>query len=410
LSESSVDGSRFYIAQLQDRGRRLGRARSFHFLQFGHIRPMPQNRIVAAGQTDFDLPEMPTEELPDGSCFSRHWPYCPQIWVGEFDAELSQFRPWMYYGARTSREVLTDLAVDSAGRVYLAGGLEREFGVPEAGPLTLGRGFTFVARIAPSIERPAFHSLSVINSATFGGVYRRVPGVLAPGMLATIYGTGFGAKDIVQVPSRPGQTELAGTRVLVNGSPAPILALARSGTEDQINFVVPWNPTLEPIPADPWAPRSIARLTVESAGRRSLSVPVQIRAAQFKMFRFGERGTPAIVHADGSLVSDTHPAVRGEMLSIYGTSLGAVSPSLPDGQMPEGLHTAVLRLKVQFTAGGFQSEPFLPVEWAGLAPGFLGVYQINVRVPEETRPGRVTMICVFDPEVYSGDAASIQVR
>jgi uncharacterized protein (TIGR03437 family) len=85
----------------------------------------------------------------------------------------------------------------------------------------------------------------------------------------------------------------------------------------------------------------------------------------------------AVVHNDGTLVSASASALPGEYLSIYLTGLGRVNSGILAGQpAPSGpLANALAPVQVQF--GGTLVNPY----FAGLAPGFAGLYQVVFQVP-----------------------------
>ena len=210
--------------------------------------------------------------------------------------------------------------------------------------------------IAP---RPVFSRESTVNSASFSPA-------LAPGSLITIFGRNLSAEE-GRVASPPLPTELGGARVTLNGRALPLL-LAFSG---QINAQIPYGidgaSTLE---------------VTTPNGAAQTAVMIQPVAPGI----FGSPRSPAIVHLDGRLVSSLNPAAGGEVVSIYLTGLGEVR----GGQVPAGAPAPITPLletaaRVQIDlGGGALADPL----FAGLAPGFAGLYQINVRLPGGIRGRR----------------------
>jgi uncharacterized protein (TIGR03437 family) len=90
-------------------------------------------------------------------------------------------------------------------------------------------------------------------------------------------------------------------------------------------------------------------------------------------------GRQIIVHAaDNTLVTDSNPLRPGEYVYFYATGLGPVSNEPATGAAaPAGPLAAALQLP-SVIVGGVPAE----VLFAGLAPGFVGVYQVNIRVPD----------------------------
>jgi uncharacterized protein (TIGR03437 family) len=92
------------------------------------------------------------------------------------------------------------------------------------------------------------------------------------------------------------------------------------------------------------------------------------------------------------------PASRGEWLVLYVNGLGAVTPDVQSGSVPAGLSSAVNLVSV--SVGGVAAE----VYFAGLAPGFIGLYQINFKVPETAPVGAEVPLIVTVAGVQSNAA------
>jgi uncharacterized protein (TIGR03437 family) len=101
---------------------------------------------------------------------------------------------------------------------------------------------------------------------------------------------------------------------------------------------------------------------------------VEIDPTSPGIFVLNGAGQGAVVNPDGSLNSPLAPASRGQVVVIYGTGLGAVSSQ---GKL------SVVTQPVTAVVNGQE----LPVAFAGLAPGFVGLYQVNVPLPSALAPG-----------------------
>jgi uncharacterized protein (TIGR03437 family) len=93
-------------------------------------------------------------------------------------------------------------------------------------------------------------------------------------------------------------------------------------------------------------------------------------------------GAGIITHADGSLVSAENPARPNEVVVLFATGLGVVNPGLGTGTPSSGNQTAAAT--TVFVDG--TSNP-ATVDFSGASPGFVGLYQVNFRVPANTRAG-----------------------
>jgi uncharacterized protein (TIGR03437 family) len=85
-----------------------------------------------------------------------------------------------------------------------------------------------------------------------------------------------------------------------------------------------------------------------------------------------------IVRADnGELVTPTNPLHANDTVVIYLTGLGATSPAVDDGMPAPTTPLATATVVPSVSLGG----KALGVYWAGLVPGYVGLYQINATVP-----------------------------
>ena len=81
---------------------------------------------------------------------------------------------------------------------------------------------------------------------------------------------------------------------------------------------------------------------------------------------------------EGSLNTDKSPAIPGQYITVYLTGQGATVPAGQTGEAAPGDPLALPALTAQATIGGIPA----PVQFAGLAPGFVGVMQLNLQVPD----------------------------
>jgi uncharacterized protein (TIGR03437 family) len=112
-----------------------------------------------------------------------------------------------------------------------------------------------------------------------------------------------------------------------------------------------------------------------------------------------------LFHADGSAVSEKAPATRGETVIVYLWGLGVTSPRVPIGEAsPPGVEVeqvpGVQALRARFNNGARTSltaippffspedanDPGSPIAFAGLTPGQVGLYQMNIPVPQSLNP------------------------
>lgn len=206
---------------------------------------------------------------------------------------------------------------------------------------------------------------------------------LSPGSIAQVLGTGLtrGVSGIVGPSGSSVPYSIQGTSVLVNGLPAPILGIANVNGVEVVNFQVPWEVQGAPIPPAPLAnepfivtKNSVATVVVMNNG--TVSPPMRAPFYNLQPAISTIDGTHAIaVRPDGSLVSAQSPARSGDLLTLYGTGFGPVTPQPATGA-PGGV--SKMNTTATFGVSGHNTVP----QYAGLTPSSVGLYQFNVIVPD----------------------------
>lgn len=243
-----------------------------------------------------------------------------------------------------------------------------------------------VVKIAPQGNPLQFGADGLTNGASFH------PGLPAPGGLASLFLHGLSVSGTMIGTGDPLPTELEGVSILVSGFPAPILAVANIPVSNplgmqQINFQVPFE----------------AQTNLVEVRYRGLSTFVLPQAVAPGIFTLPD-GSGAIQHAsDYSLVTASNPAKPGEMIVIYATGLGPVNGTVADGAPapgPAAVQQPCHPLKVTIGGtpenGGGASANIL---YAGLTPGYVGLYQLNVQVPLSTAAGP-TSLYIYWPDCW----------
>ncbi len=223
---------------------------------------------------------------------------------------------------------------------------------------------------------PGIIMTGVVNGASF------VNGALVPGEIATVFGTNLTFSSGINVAGAlPLATSLLNVQVLVNGTAAPIFAVDNVNGQQQINFQVPYE----------IAGLQSATVQVVDNGAAGNSVNVPVVSAQPGIFTYtvGNTTYGAILHANYALANTASPAMVGETVLIYCTGLGAVSPSVADGVAASG--SSQTMAAPTLTIGGVAVSS---IPYSGLAPGFVGLYQINAVVPKVPSGNQPVIITV----------------
>jgi uncharacterized protein (TIGR03437 family) len=194
--------------------------------------------------------------------------------------------------------------------------------------------------------------------------------------LFSAYGANLAADELVQARTFPLPTTLSGLSLIVNGQAVPLLAV----TPWQINAQLPQG-----------LPAGTATFQVrESDG--SLLPPLGVTIENFAPVNFsypfvqGRLYYPqaAAYHAGTGIPADMdHPASAGETIEIYGLGLGVTDPVVEAGLASPSSPPARAVQTPRLQIGGRDAV----VTFAGLAPGFAGVYQVNAAVPPGLAPG-----------------------
>lgn len=233
--------------------------------------------------------------------------------------------------------------------------------------------------VADASNRVAVHypSLFAQNAATFACAMAAVACpipvnppqfYLAPDGYAALYPY----TSSVQFPATttsnsafPVPTTLGGLQVLVNGQPSPISFVSPG----QINFVVPWN-----APTSGTAP---VQVVAASTSQVLASGTVAMSSASPGFFIRGTNaGSPQIagLNQDNTINSSTNLAKVDSVVQLFGTGQGLVTNAPRDGDPGNGQSTA--SMPMAFIGGSPATVAF-----SGLAPGFVGLWQVNIQIP-----------------------------
>jgi uncharacterized protein (TIGR03437 family) len=212
--------------------------------------------------------------------------------------------------------------------------------------------------------------VSLANAASF------VDEGCSPGAVATLLGGGFVNTPAKSAATSPIPFEVNGLRVKMNGNYVPVFY----ASESQVNIQCPQT--------SPGAPLT---LVVESKTGSSPPTSSTVQYATPGIFTLdgSGKGQGAVLIDNSAAVAMAHaeapsrPAQPGDSISIYATGLGPVTVTLPSGQsapLDKLVRTVAL---VDVLIGGVHAE----VTFAGLAPGFAGLYQVNAKIPADAPAG-----------------------
>lgn len=268
-------------------------------------------------------------------------------------------------GPATSAQVMfpRGIVVGSSGNVYFS-----------------DEGNNVIRELQP--VAPAITSAGVVNAASYG------PQISA-GALASIFGTNI-TGEAATAASLPLPSAVGGVSVTVNGISAPVLY----ANQYQINFQVPWE-------VAPSAPGS-ANVTVSVNGVTSNSVSVPLATAAPGLFVSNGR---AVVQNYPSYTLNTsgNPAKEGSTIIAYLTGSGPVNPAVADGTAAPSSPLALATLPTSAQIGSTPAS----VMFAGLAPDFAGLMQVNIVVPTGLPAGNYPLTVTVGGQ--TSNAATISI-
>lgn len=166
--------------------------------------------------------------------------------------------------------------------------------------------------------------------------------------------------------------ELGGTRVLFDGQPAPILYAGQY----QINVQVP--KSLEP--------GRETRIQVFYNGVPSNRIQVSVVTAAPELFHDPRTRTAIALNENGTRNTAAEPAAQGAIVVLFATGTGTTTPGGEDGTPAKAPHP-ILTNPIQLKANGREAE----ILFAGEVPGFIGLTQINARLPNPLPSGQVPL-------------------
>jgi uncharacterized protein (TIGR03437 family) len=288
-------------------------------------------------------------------------------------------------------------AQGNAATIVTAGGT--------SGPVVIAATYsTFTVTFTLNVRLNGPGNIKFVNGASFAST-----NVAAPGSIVTITGTGIltgvqglfsGFNVVGGLPtSFPLPAGVGTGSITFNGVPAPIYYVSNSGGVEQVTVQVPF----ETQPGQ-------ASVTINAVGGGSTTVQLQIQPVAPGVFEslYGNQKVAVATRPDGSVVSPSNPARRGEVIRVYVTGLGQVSPAAVTGSFGIPGQTVLASIIVGLNDIG---AGLIAAEYA---PGMVGVYVLTVQVPADapTGPARPFGLIVSDStgKQYTAQGTSIPIQ
>ena len=222
----------------------------------------------------------------------------------------------------------------------------------------------FALPVAADPGFPYYTAQSIANSAA------NVAGYYTPNSFLSIYGQNLAyvtkpmSTDDIRAGQLPTVLEGTGVRVLINAIFADVYYVSPG----QVNVLIP--PSLTPGPAT---------VQLVNDGLAGPAVTITLSASAPVLFQ-SDATTVVATHGNGPPVTAQQPAQRGEVVVLYATGLRATVPAAIPNQIPETAAWIADRADFRVALNGADVDP-ANIQYAGVTPGFAGLFQINVLLP-----------------------------
>ena len=233
--------------------------------------------------------------------------------------------------------------------------------------------------VPENARAPALYSGGIVHAASFA------PGSpLAPGSIVSVFGRNL-ATSALGAANLPLPTSLAGATLTVAGIDVPLFY----SSADQINAQLPFE----------LAPNSRHQAVVRISDAITVPETITVATARPGIFTTTQdgKGQGVIMDVGNRLVDASNPAQAGDVVIVYCTGLGATNPAVRSGEAAPASPLAKVTTPVSVTIGG---QPAV-VQFAGLTPGLVGLYQVNVQIPSGLASGSSVPLVISQDGVPS---------
>ena len=228
------------------------------------------------------------------------------------------------------------------------------------------------------------HAISAAsNVVVVNGASYETP--VAPGSIASLFGANLTTQTL-GATTLPLPTLLAEVTVKINGKPAPLF----DASSTQLNLQIPGATTTGTATVEVFSSSD----ATTPIGTGTVTI-VESAPALFTFSADGKGQTAALntdysMNADFDLFPGSRPKAAGNYAIIYATGIGNTNPLVADGQPAPSASLALGIGTTSVTVGGVAAQ----VTYSGLAPGYVGLWQINVLLPENLPTNLVTSLLV----------------
>src|SRR5579871_216827 len=240
-----------------------------------------------------------------------------------------------------------------------------------SGAVSIDTGGGSSASIA--VVPPVFNVSGIVNDASY------VAPVVA-GSIAGVFGSGLAIGQASSTSPTPLPTTLAQSSFVIGGRTAPLFFAMST----QVNMQIPWELAGQ-------TQSSIVGTVngVVSSAQNVVLAPFAPGIFSTDMTGAGQGAV--LIAPTGQLAATGNAVPRGGYISIFCTGLGAVSNPPPTGSAALASPYSLTNTQPTVTIGGLTAA----ANYSGLAPGFVGLYQVNALVPLGVAPGSVVPVIIM---------------
>ncbi len=249
----------------------------------------------------------------------------------------------------------------------------------ESAPIAITQDVYGNVYVADATNRVVMHypGVTATNAANF------LRSTMVPGMIASLFASNIGTKQFGGSPTSattvPLPKVLNGLQVTINDIVCPIFY----ADDSQMNIQMPWS-----LGTSGTANIAIVEVATGRVVGAAIVALATVNPGLFTSDGTG-KGAAAAINSDGTVNSSKNPAAQGSYITLYGTGQGPVNGTLPaDGAAASGTQNTTQRAPTVIMNVG--PIPDGDVQYSGLAPGLVGVWQINARIPDNAPPSTAT--------------------
>ena len=246
-------------------------------------------------------------------------------------------------------------------------------------------------RIDGKLVRVAIDTLQATEIPGHHAWVSQHEGAPVPGSYHHLYGGGFALDELT---------------VNLQGVSLPLI----SANTAELDVQIPWQDL--PSPQFPSFPMTIH--SSSSPFESVVQLDLETAAPTFERtgMPMDNQRDIVIAHQDfHGLVTLNDPAAPGEIVHAYMTGLGEVQPVPLTGSAPSPTLLSNVAIRPLCWVQVFPSpQKTAPITFAGLAPGLIGMYQVDIAIPADTTGSPVTLSCVDQLQQVIGDSGTLYVK